>query len=95
MYKLYNVKWLYYPFGFNIIITLSCVYRLVGDCMAKVSEDFILKHFDEAIQKGYIKAYYQPIVRSITRNISDSEAFGQMGGSRDRHDLSHGFHSCS
>ena len=45
--------------------------------MAKVSEDFILKHFDEAIQKGYIKAYYQPIVRSITRNISDSEALAR------------------
>ncbi|MCR5209584.1 MAG: EAL domain-containing protein [Lachnospiraceae bacterium] len=45
--------------------------------MTKVSEDFILKNFDEAIDKGYIKAYYQPIVRSITRNISDSEALAR------------------
>lgn len=45
--------------------------------MTKVSEEFILKNFESAIQNGYIKAYYQPIVRSITRNISDSEALAR------------------
>ena len=45
--------------------------------MTKVSEEFILKNFESALRQGYIKAFYQPIVRSITRNISDSEALAR------------------
>lgn len=35
---------------------------------------YILTHFDEALEKGYIKVHYQPIVRSLTGNICDMEA---------------------
>ena len=35
---------------------------------------YILTHFDEALEKGYISVHYQPIVRSLTGNICDMEA---------------------
>ena len=35
---------------------------------------YILTHFDEALEKGYISVHYQPIVRSLTGNICDFEA---------------------
>lgn len=35
---------------------------------------YILTHFDEALEKNYIKVYYQPIVRCLTGNICDIEA---------------------
>ena len=37
----------------------------------------ILNHFDEAIENGYIKLYYQPIIRTITGKICDMEALAR------------------
>ncbi len=35
---------------------------------------YILTHFDEALENGYIIVHYQPIARSLTGNICDMEA---------------------
>ena len=35
---------------------------------------YILSHFDEALENGYIKVYYQPIIRCLTGNVCDMEA---------------------
>ena len=35
---------------------------------------YIVEHVDEAVEKGYLKVYYQPIVRSVTGCICDEEA---------------------
>lgn len=37
----------------------------------------ILTHFEEALEKGWIKVYYQPIIRTITGNICDMEALSR------------------
>ncbi len=37
----------------------------------------ILTHFDEALEKEYIKVYYHPIVRTLTGNICDMEALSR------------------
>ena len=37
----------------------------------------VLNHFEEAIENGYIKLYYQPIVRTVTGNICDVEALAR------------------
>lgn len=37
----------------------------------------ILTHFDEALENGYIKLYYQPIIRTITGKICDMEALAR------------------
>ncbi len=34
----------------------------------------ILTHFSEALEKGWIQLYYQPIIRTVTGNICDMEA---------------------
>lgn len=36
--------------------------------------DYIATHLDEAIESGWLKVYYQPIVRSTTGEICDEEA---------------------
>lgn len=38
---------------------------------------YILDHFDEALEKGYIKVYYQPIVRVATGEVCDEEALAR------------------
>ncbi|MBR1708716.1 MAG: EAL domain-containing protein [Clostridia bacterium] len=40
-------------------------------------EQYILDHFDEAIEKGYIKVYVQPVVRTITRQVCGLEALAR------------------
>ena len=37
----------------------------------------VLNHFDEALEKGYIKLYYMPIVRTLTGRICDMEALAR------------------
>lgn len=37
----------------------------------------VLTHFNEALEKGWIKVYYQPIIRTITGNICDMEALAR------------------
>lgn len=40
-------------------------------------EDYILEHFDEALEKNWIKVYFQPIVRSLTGNVCGAEALAR------------------
>ena len=40
-------------------------------------ESYILSHLDEAIQKGYIKAYYQPVIRTVSRQLCGLEALAR------------------
>lgn len=37
----------------------------------------VLNHFDEALENGYIKLYYMPIVRTLTGKICDMEALAR------------------
>lgn len=39
--------------------------------------EYIVSHIDEAIAKGWIKVYYQPIVRAITGQLSGMEALAR------------------
>ena len=36
--------------------------------------DYIANHIDEAIESGWLKVYYQPIIRSITGEVCNEEA---------------------
>ncbi len=38
---------------------------------------YIIEHFDDAIEKGYIRAWFQPLVRSFTGEISGYEALAR------------------
>ena len=38
---------------------------------------YIVNHIDEAIEKGYIKAYYQPVVWSETKELCGAEALSR------------------
>lgn len=37
----------------------------------------VLNHFDEALEKGYLKLYYMPIIRTVTGKICDMEALAR------------------
>lgn len=43
----------------------------------RVSEQYIRDHFGEALEKGHIKAYYQPIVRTMTGCVCCAEALAR------------------
>ncbi|MBO7703006.1 MAG: GGDEF domain-containing protein [Solobacterium sp.] len=38
---------------------------------------YILTHLDQAIQEGWIQAYYQPIVRAVNGHVCDEEALAR------------------
>lgn len=40
-------------------------------------EDYIVSHLDEALEKGWIAAYYQPLVRTITNAPAGAEALAR------------------
>ena len=40
-------------------------------------ENYVVNHIDEAISNGYIKAYYQPVVRTITETFCGMEALSR------------------
>lgn len=41
------------------------------------SKTYILRHFNEALEKSYIKVYYQPIFRTLTGNLWGFEALAR------------------
>ena len=45
--------------------------------MTRELEDFIVNNFDTAISSGHIKAFYQPIFRALTKNVSCVEALSR------------------
>ena len=38
---------------------------------------YLVKHVDEAVEKGWLKVYYQPIVRTITGKVCNEEALSR------------------
>lgn len=40
-------------------------------------KDYVSRHMDEAVEKGYIKAYYQPIVRTMSGALCGMEALAR------------------
>ena len=44
---------------------------------ALILQNYIVNHIDEAIKNGYIKVYYQPVVRTITETFCGMEALAR------------------
>lgn len=42
-----------------------------------VLQNYVVNHIDEAIKNGYIKVYYQPVVRTITETFCGMEALAR------------------
>ena len=40
-------------------------------------EGYVLEHLDEAMERGYLKVYCQPVVRAISRQICGMEALAR------------------
>ena len=40
-------------------------------------ENYFVEHFSEALENGYIQAFYQPIYRSVTKKIMCAEALAR------------------
>ncbi len=40
-------------------------------------QEYVVSHIDEAIEKGWIKAYYQPVVRTLTGQLCGMEALAR------------------
>ena len=38
---------------------------------------YIISHVDEAVERGWLQVYYQPIARTVTRNICNEEALSR------------------
>lgn len=45
--------------------------------MQHIDEQYILENFETALNKGYIKAYYQPVIRTLTEQICSVEALAR------------------
>lgn len=39
--------------------------------------NYVVEHLDEAIEKGWIKVFYQPVIRSLTREVCGVEALAR------------------
>ena len=44
---------------------------------ALILQNYVVNHIDEAIKNGYIKVYYQPVVRTITESFCGMEALAR------------------
>lgn len=44
---------------------------------ALILQNYVVNHIDEAIEKGYIKVFYQPVVRTITETFCGMEALAR------------------
>ena len=42
-----------------------------------VNEKYIIKNFDEAVKNGYIKTYFQPIIRTLTGEVCGFESLAR------------------
>ncbi|SHM59757.1 EAL domain-containing protein [Ruminococcus flavefaciens] len=45
--------------------------------MQHIDEQYIIDNFDDALEKGYIRAYYQPVIRTLTEQICSVEALAR------------------
>ncbi len=60
-------------------LTYASHYIFFTEEMEKSIEmrDYVLSHLDEALEKGWIKAYYQPIFRAVNGLVCDEEALAR------------------
>ena len=49
--------------------------RAMGETIA--NKTYVLRHFSEALEKHYIKVYYQPVIRTLTGKVSGFEALAR------------------
>lgn len=40
-------------------------------------QEYLLSHLDEALEKGWIQVYYQPVVRTLSRKVCNLEALSR------------------
>ncbi len=68
------------------MLACDAVSNVYGSCfnyykkeLREVTErrHYILDNLDQAIEKGWIQVYYQPIVRAVTNRVSDEEALAR------------------
>ena len=45
--------------------------------MLQIDEQYIVNNFDKALTEGYIRAYYQPVIRTLTEKICSVEALAR------------------
>lgn len=45
--------------------------------MQHIDEQYIVNNFESALEKGYVKAYYQPVIRTLTERICSVEALAR------------------
>ena len=45
--------------------------------MQHIDEQYILDNFESAMKNGYIRAYYQPVIRTLTEEICSVEALAR------------------
>lgn len=43
----------------------------------EIRNDYIISHLDEALEKGWIRPYFQPIIRTITGSVSVAETLAR------------------
>ncbi|MBR1659262.1 MAG: EAL domain-containing protein, partial [Oscillospiraceae bacterium] len=48
-----------------------------GEFRMTEMDSYVLEHFDEALERGYIRPYCQPVVRALTRQICGLEALAR------------------
>ncbi len=60
----------------NRLDIYSCRYTPTVQRAAQVG-DYVIDHLDEAIEKGYIKVYFQPVIRSISKTLCGLEALAR------------------
>ncbi len=59
--------------------TANQYYRFFDEDFYKEVRDqrYIVEHLDEAIREGYLKVYYQPVMRTITNHVCGYEALAR------------------
>ena len=45
--------------------------------MQHIDEQYIVENFESALESGYVKAYYQPVIRTLTQKICSVEALAR------------------
>ncbi len=54
------------------------IYRYNAEIHRSIElESYVIQHIDEAIQKGYIQVYYQPVIRTINGKFCSMEALAR------------------
>lgn len=55
--------------------SIACYQPSMGETIA--NKTYVLRHFAEALEKHYIKVYFQPVIRTLTGRLSGFEALAR------------------